>query len=217
MLTLYEELYLLALDEDKGNIYPFVRKSLPYVLSGAILAELRLLGKVEASGKLRLIALDATPTGDPFLDGVLEQISSSEKARKLTYWVSLLSEEPKKLRLSVGERLVEKNVLIQDEKRFYRRPVVAEGEFSAPEKFQIKNLLRAIILSNGESDFRSLALLTIILSGDLLSLIFTEDEIENAKRMIHKKVLAAAMENPLMQFIEEIDQAVSSVREDEMD
>ena len=63
MLTLYEELYLLALDEEKGNIFRMVRKSLPYALAGAVLTELALLGKVEAGEKSRLKLLAATPTG----------------------------------------------------------------------------------------------------------------------------------------------------------
>ncbi len=215
MLTLYEELFLLALDEEKGNIFPFVRKSLPYSLSGAILAELALSGKVEVGEKLRLKLLEATPTGDPFLDETMEQISTSEKTHKLTFWVSRLSEEPKKLYQRVGERLVEKNVLVQDEKRFFRHPAVTGSEFTTPEKFQMKHLLRSNILSKGENDFHSLALLNLAVAGDLLGLIFTQDEIENANRIIHKQVLAAAMENHVMQFVEEIELAVSSVREDE--
>ena len=217
MLTLYEELYLLALDEEKGNIFRIVRKFLPYALAGAILAELALLGKVEAGEKSRLNLLEATPTGDPILDETLEQISTSEKARKLTYWVSRLSEDPKKLRQNAAERLVGRNVLLQEEKRFFRNPAMNGSEISVTEKFQLKYLLRSIILSNGESDSRSLALLNLIVAGDLLGLIFTQDEIENARRMIHKQVMATAMENQIMQFIEEIELAVSSVLENEME
>lgn len=215
MLTLYEELYLLALDEEKGNIFRMVRKSLPYALAGAILAELALFGKVETGEKSRLKLLEATPTGDPILDETLEQISTSEKARKLTYWVSRLSEDPKKLRQRVAERLVWKSVLLEEEKHFFRRPPMTGSEFSAPEKFQLKFLLRSIILANGESNSRSLALLNLSVAGGLLGLIFTQDELENARSMIHKQVMAAAMENQVMRFIEEIELAVSSVLENE--
>ena len=36
MLTVYEELFLLALDEENGNFLPFTRKTIPYGLSGAV-------------------------------------------------------------------------------------------------------------------------------------------------------------------------------------
>jgi hypothetical protein len=145
----------------------------------------------------------------------MEQISASEKVRKLTYWVSRLSEDPKKLRQNVVERLVGKNVLLEEEKHFFRQPPMTGSEISALNKFQLKYLLRSITLSNGESDPRSLALLNLAVAGDLLGLIFTQDEIEIAYRMIHKQVMEAAMENQVMQFIEEIELAVSSVLENE--
>ena len=217
MLTLYEELYLLALDEEKGNLFSFARKSFAYPLAGAILAELALLGKLGVGEKLRLVLSDATPTGDPIFDGTLEQIRISEKARKPSYWVSRLSEEPKKLRQTVAERLVEINVLVQDEKSFYRQEKIADSESTIHDKFQIKHQLRSLILSKGESDLHSLALLEMIAAGGLLSLVFTQDELETADQLIHKKFLTAALENPIMQLVEEIGQAVRSVQEDELD
>jgi hypothetical protein len=217
MLTLYEELYLLALDEEKGNLFSFARKFFVYPLAGAILAELALLGKVGVGEKLRLVVSEAEPTGDPIFDGALEQIRVSERARKPSYWVSLFSEEPKKLRQNVAERLVEKNVLVQDEKRFFRQEPISGSESSVPDKFKIKHELRALILSNGESNLHNLALLEMIAAGGLLGLVFTQDELETADQVIHKKFLIAALENPIMQLVEEIGQAVSSVQADELD
>src|SRR4030042_6376485 len=217
MLPLYEELYLLALDEEKGNLFSFARKSIAYPLAGAILAEVALLGKLGVGEKLRLVLSDATPTGDPIFDGALEQIRISEKAHKPSYWVSALSEEPKKLRQNVAERLVEKNVMVQDEKSFFRQEPVPGIESTVPDKFQIKHQLRSLILSNGESDLHRLALLEMIAAGDLLGLVFTQDELETADQMIHKKFLTAALENPVLQLVEEIGQAVSSVQEEKLD
>ena len=217
MLTLYEDLYLLALDEEKGNLFSFARKSFAYPLAGAILAELALLGKLGVGEKLRMVLSDASSTGDPIFNGVIEQIRVSEKARKPSYWVSKLSEEPKKLRQNVAERLVEKNVLVQDEKSFFRQELLSGSESTILDKFQRKHEMRALILSNGESNLRNLTLLEMIAAGGLLGLVFTQDELETADQMIHKKFLTAALENPIMLLVEEIGQAVSSVQEDELD
>jgi Golgi phosphoprotein 3 len=217
METIYEELYLLALDEDKGNFFQFVRKSLPYTLAGVILAELALLGKVSLSEKLRLVVSESTPTNEPVLDGVLEKIRVIEKPRKVTYWVSLLSEEPKKLRQVIGERLVAKNFLVQDEKRFLRQESVTDSAITIPSRFQIKNQLRALVLANGESNLHSLTILKMIAAGGLLNLVFTQDEIETANWIINKRFMSAALEFPSMQVVEEIAQAVRSVWEDEME
>ncbi len=53
-------------------------------------------------------------------------------------------------------------------------------------------------------------------AGGLLSLVFTQDELGTTDQMIHQKFLTAALENPLMQLVEEIGQAVSSVQAGEL-
>jgi hypothetical protein len=217
MLTLYEELFTLTLNDEKGNPFPFNRKNLAHPLAGAILAELAFLGKLCITEKLRLAPCDATQTGDRLLDGILDHVQTGDKARKASYWVSRFGEEPKKLWQSMGEELVSKNLLVQEEKRFYRQTPTVDGSSILLDKFQMKHRLRLSILSTGENDARSLALLKILLAGDLLGLVFTLDEIETAKMVIHKLFLAAALQDPILQVVEEIAQAVSAVREDEID
>lgn len=218
MLTIFEELFLLALDEEKGNILPFAKRTLAHGFSGGILAELALLGKVRSNEKHRLELIDTTSTGDELLDEAIEEIKSSEKPRKLAYWVSLLSERPKKLRERIGERLVAKNLLSQEDKRFFWRfPAPEEQAPVHPSKFEMKNLLRAAILATGDSDPRSLALLNVASDAGLLNLIFTQDELPMAERRIHGKVFQAALENPIMQTIEEIEQAIIISLEDDLE
>jgi hypothetical protein len=62
-----------------------------------------------------------------------------------------------------------------------------------------------------------MALLTMIAAGKLLTLLFTQDEIETAEKIIRKQLLSCAMGNSVIELVEEIGQAVSSVREDEID
>lgn len=221
MLSIFEELFLLALDEEKGNIVPFAKKTIAYGLSGAILAELALRGKISSNEKNRLDLIDPTPTGDEILDEILQEIRSTEKRRKLTYWVSQLSTRPKKLRERVGERLAAKNLLSQEDKRFFWKPFSTEnGQPEVPSKFEMKGSLRAMILSrdeNLESDHRSLALLNVAESSNLLNLIFTQDEVQLAKQRIHEKIIRAALENPAMQTVEELEQAVGTTIEDDSD
>lgn len=218
MLSLFEELYLLALDEDRGKTTSYAKKTIAYGLSGAMLAELALQGKVSVNEKNRLEPLGDELTGDAFLDEILGEIRDSEKAHKLTYWVSQFSERPKKLRERVGDLLVERNVLSKEEKRFFRQPPSGEVTQAAePSKFEVKSRLRAMILANGESDPRSLALLNLAAASELLGLIFTADELGFASRRIHEEILRFALEDTVMQTVEEIEQAISTVVEDDDD
>jgi Golgi phosphoprotein 3 len=218
MLSIYEETFLLALDEEKGNILPFTKRTLAYGLAGGILAELTLMGKVDSNEKHRLKLVEDTSTGDPILDEAIQEIHSSEKSRKLTYWISQFSAKPKKLRERIGEQLVARELLYQEDRRYFWKPSsIEEGLLAAPSKFEIKYPLRQMIFSEDESDERSLALLNIASASDLLNLIFTQDELPAAKARIHEKVIRTALENPVLQTIEEIEQAIISSMDDDND
>lgn len=216
MLSIYDQLFLLALNEEKGNILPTAKKFLPHALAGAILAELALQGKVCNNEKNRLEVRDATPTGDEILDEALQEIAA-EKPRKLAYWVSQLSAKPKKLRERMGESLAARNVLVHEEKRFFWRQPSAENASGLSTKFAMKMPLRAMILSGEESNPHQLALLNVAAGSNLLSLIFTEDELSMAGRRIHERCVRAALESPAMQTVEEIEQAIAASLEDDED
>jgi golgi phosphoprotein 3 len=217
MLSIFEELFLLALDEEKGTLLSFAKKTLPYALSGGILAELTFMGKVCSNEKHRLELVDASLTGDQILDEAIKEIGSSEKLRKLSYWVSEFSSKPKKLRERIGERLVEKKLLSQEDRRFFWRTPTAEDTALALTKFDLKTPLRVSILSNDNGvDPHNMALLSLASASGLLSLIFTQDELTIARHRIHEKVIRGALGNPVMQSIEEIEQAIiSNLDEDE--
>jgi hypothetical protein len=218
MLSIVEELFLLALNEEKGTILSFVKKTLPYALTGAILAELALQGKVCSNDKQRLELLDSAPLGDEILDDALREFQSSEKPRKLSYWVSQFSAKPKKLRERLGESLVTKNVLYEEDRHYFRSLPISDSEMPyVPSKFDLKSPLRAMIFTQAEVDHRSLAMLKILGASEMLNLIFTQDELPIAKRRIHEDVLRAALTNPAMQTVEEIESAVVSSIEDELD
>jgi golgi phosphoprotein 3 len=218
MLSIFEELFLLALDEEKGRVLSFAKKTLPYALSGGILAELTLMGKVCSNEKHRLELVDASLSGDEILDEAIIDIGSSDKLRKLSYWVSEFGSKPKKLRERIGERLVEKKLLSQEDRRFFWRTPAAEETPLALTKFDLKAPLRASILSNDDGlDPHNIALLSLASASDLLNLIFTQDELPIARHRIHEKVIRGALGNPSMQSLEEIEQAIISNLDEDAD
>jgi golgi phosphoprotein 3 len=208
MVSLYEELFLLTIDEEKGNFINFTKKTLPAALGGTVLAELALRGKLCSNPKQRLELADNSPTGDDILDEVIRTIDSAEKPRKILYWVNLFSEHPKKLRLAVGESLSTRGLVHQDENHFYWMHSPENESISLPTKFEMKNPLRAIIFAGGEVDPHGIALLTILNAAGLLSLIFTADEIPTAKRLIYEKTMGAALGSPDLETVEYIGYAV---------
>lgn len=216
MLTVYEQLFLLAIDEEKGNFLAFTKKTIPFGLAGAILAELALQGAICLNEKHRLEIANPAQVSDELLKEVIQEIQTAEKPRKLSFWVTQLKERPKKLRTRVGESMAEKNLVLNDESRFHWPAQNAElAENGVQDKFNQKIPLRAAVFASEDPDPRSLALLNIVNACGLLGLVFTEDEAPIARRLVHEKVIHAALINPSLQTIEEIAFAIEASIEDE--
>lgn len=221
MLSIYEEMFLLALDEEQGYILPQVKRNLAFGLAGAILAELALQGKISANTKHRLEVSDTKVDGSSLLDEALQAIQSSEKPRKLVFWVGQLSVQPRKQRERIGEGLASRNLLVQEDRLFYRPPAASAAEAEAgkqsetlPPKYKMKQGLRAMILANSKSNARSVALLSVLRASGLLNLVFTLDELAAAQREIKERLVRASLADPAMLVIEEIEQAVTLALED---
>jgi Golgi phosphoprotein 3 len=214
MLTLFEELYLLALNEEKGNFIQSTREMLPFAFSGALLDELALRKKIILNSKSRIEVADNSPTGEEVLDKALREIQAVDKTKKPVYWVSHFTEPQKKTRERLGERLASRGILSQEDNRFYR---ISSGEQAVPSKYEMKQTLRSLIFMNGADESRALALLTLLNATGLLHLVFTPDELDFVQKEIHMRVLRGALEDPALQIVEEIEQAVRISMEDASD
>ena len=218
MLTLFEEFFLLSLDEDTGNILSFAKKPFAYAMTGSILAELVLLDKLRLNEKHRLEMNDPHASGDEILDEVIHAFKSTEKPHRPSYWITQLDLKPKKLREQMGARLATKGLLHQEDKRFFWIfAEEVEDHPMPPLKYHLKASLRVKTLSNETSEPRCLALVKILAASGLLELVFTRDELPLAGRVIKEKVIRSALENPVLQSIEEIAQAVATTLEDTED
>lgn len=212
MLTLFDQLYLLALNEEKGNLIASTRKTFAFAYSGAVLDELALLNRICLNEKSRIEVIASTKTGDEVLDEALKEIADSDKLRKPAYWVGEFVVQPKRLRERLGDRLAAKGILNREDNRFFR---AQSSPQEIPSKFEMKHQLRGMILLGTQSNPSSLALLTMLDAANLLHLIFTPDELDMVQKDIHERVLRCSLEKPTFQFIEEIAQAVETLIEDD--
>ena len=79
-LTLPEELLLLMLDDETGQLIDRAAPSGDYALVAAILAELRLQGRIER-GAAGITVLNPAPTGDAAMDDVLARLGAATEAQ----------------------------------------------------------------------------------------------------------------------------------------
>jgi Golgi phosphoprotein 3 len=221
MLTLPQELYLLALHEEKGRVPGSVSMALHYGLGGAVLAELVLRGKVGLDEKKKMVVLDDGMLGeDDLLNEALERIIASTKPRKVSHWVSVFSDEIKKLEKRLSNRLVELSILRKEEKRFlgvisyevYPQHPQNTGAGNASAKYWIKQHLRSVALAGdptSKPDERVLALLSLAKACDLLSFVFTRDELKAARRKIEELTRGELIGEAVKEAIDSIMTAVT--------
>lgn len=216
MLTIFEELLLLSIHENKGT---FIRSSIERIklgLVGAVIAELGLMGKIQDSNNHRLHLADDSQTGDDILNEAIATLKAADKDRKFGYWINNLISKPEKLRKQITERLIGKEVLtLEDEIMVWVVPSSLQPDVSASTKYWVNERLRGIVLAQKESQPHDIALLSLIKACELLDLIFLRDERKLAARYINELVVSQAMKDPTIQTIQEIETAIAAVVEED--
>jgi hypothetical protein len=212
MLTLPQELYLLALHEEKGRVPASLSTSLHYGLGGAILAELILQGRVGLDDKRKAVVVnDAMFTEDDLLNEGLERIQTSGRRHRAKYWVSTFSDYISKLEKRLANCLVDLGVLRKEQKRFLGVvPYEAYPAQDASARFWIKQHLRSVVLGGEAPDGHTAALLSLVRACDLLGRIFTRDELKTARRQIEALRSGEAIGEAVQQAIETIEAATSA-------
>jgi Golgi phosphoprotein 3 len=216
MLTLYEELQLLSIHEAKGIFISSAFDRLKPGLVGAILADLALTGKIRTSNNRRLQLVDSSPINDLVLDDALSALKKSEKERKFGYWINILNPKPEKLRRQITTGLIQKGIQTQeDDSLVWVIPSPLHPEIKASTKHWVVKRLRDVVLDQEEIQLRDIALLSLVNACGLLDLVFLRDERKIASQYINQLLVGAAMQDSVLETVQEIDSAITSVVEED--
>jgi hypothetical protein len=182
MLTLKEQLLLLALHDEKGSVVFSASTALSFGLAGAILMELTQKERVQMEGK-NLILIDDRPTGDDILDEALAVIKGIKRLRRPAIWVRSLPTRLKKLKDRLADRMVEKGILRRDEKRAlffipYHRYPTQDGR----QEYNLRERIRSAIASGKQPNEQLAVLISLVLACGLINEVFPKGERREAKK-----------------------------------
>ncbi len=189
-LTLHEEILLLALKDDTGTLASGTHYQ--FALAGAVLAELLLNQRisVEAQKKKKFARLESsTLLGDPVLDECLNKVVSSKKRQQLQTWVSRFS-GVKDLKNRVAQQLVKRGILKAEEDKvllIFKRKLYPEFN-PEPERKLIERLHEAVFTEKSDIDPRTVVLLSLANSANLLKVIFDKKELKTRKSRIEQLI-----------------------------
>ncbi|MFH1942080.1 MAG: GPP34 family phosphoprotein [bacterium] len=187
-LFLHEEILLLALRDEEGTVASGTMYQ--YAIGGAVLAELLLqkrIGIEELRKKKLVNVLSSTPVGDPLMDECLEKVSRAKRRASLQTWVSRFA-GMKKLKHRVAEQLCRRGILRVEEGKvllIFSRKVYPEID-PEPEKKLIERLRQAIFTDAKDVDPRTVVLLSLAKSADLLKVTFDKKMLKDRKERIEQ-------------------------------
>ena len=184
MLTFAEEILLLLLDDDTGGIEPDRTKVLDVLLSGAILMDLAILGRIDSDLE-KLFVVDTAPTGNDMLDSVLSEIGTAEETHSAQHWVLQLSDRGSEFQTASVDHLVSRGILKIVNDRFLwvfqtrRYPIVDDRE-----EQEVKTRILDVLSSDNIPDPRDVALICLADAGAVFRLILNNDELARASGRI---------------------------------
>lgn len=213
MLTFVEETCLLLLDEKSGELLPIHPNILECALVGAVLVDLAFAYRIDTDPKT-LTVNDRTPTGEAILDRILARIVDHPETADTSTWIKMLSaDEAAGLQTEVLDRLVERGILERREKktllgRRSRRYGTTDGEAAR----EVKQRIRALILSDEIPDPRDVALLSLLDACNILPDIFPGGEVKNAGARIKQLRNMDLVGRDVVGAVAEIERVIVAAR-----
>lgn len=180
MLTLAEDLVLLALDDQSGRILPVDDIGYRHALGGAVLMDLALRGKIDNDvATLRLV--DETPSAEGLLNHWISIIAAESESLPAKVWIARLALESEEIEHATLSRLVERGILACQEKRLLwvfetRRYPTIDGT----EEREVKRRIIDVLLSDGTPSQTDAILVGLVDDARLLPHLLSEAETRNA-------------------------------------
>ena len=208
-LFLHEEIMLLALRDEEGTIASGSMYN--YAVGGAIMAELLLTQRiaVEQSKKKLVSVLSPELLDDPLIDEWFIKMASVKRRKNLQGWVDSIA-NTRSLKDRVAVQLCQRGILKMDEKKIlllFTQKIYPEIN-PVPEKKIIDRLRNAIFTDTDDIDARTVVLLSLAKSANLLPFIFGRKEIKQRKKRIGKIVNGDIAGKATKEAIEAMEAAV---------
>ncbi len=206
-LTLTQELILMLLNEETGYFHQVPGWHLNCAVVGAVLAELSLQSRIDTDME-SLFLVDASETGNPALDPILEEIANAPRQHNAQYWIERLAPRAESIIDSVLDRLVDLKILEYHDGEFWTlAPAVRHGELSGTseegtEGQFIRTRISRVIFTDEIPDPRDVIIICLVNTCDVFRFIFqlddeAEERIEFICRMdlIGRSLAAAVSQN----------------------
>jgi len=184
VLTMLEEVVLLAVDENTGGLRSTREFGTVYALVGAVLFDLSLAGKIDTDTEVVNI-IDRTPTGNATLDRVLAEMTRRPDLNTVQDWIEHIYHRKADLEGEALASLIQQGILCHEKsKRMWVVDVERFPVVSNRHQQHVKIRLAEAIRTDGIPDTRDIMLVSIAEPCGLLGYVLDEAEMERRRERI---------------------------------
>ncbi|SPE24650.1 conserved hypothetical protein [Candidatus Sulfopaludibacter sp. SbA3] len=184
MLTMLEEVVLLAVDEQTGNLRSAREFSTAYALVGAVFFDLALARKIDTDTEAIQI-IDHSPTGNATLDRILAEMAIRPNLTTVREWIEHIFHLRRDLEGEALAALTAQGILRHEKSKLLwiidieRFPLVD----NVPQQ-DVRQRLQQAILSDGIPDTRDIMLVSLAEPCGLLGYVLSDAQLETRRQRI---------------------------------
>ena len=186
LLNCAEELILLAIDDQTNSFYRITNINFNVALIGALLMDLALRKRIDVDLE-GIYVLSTEPTGDKFLDAILENLIETEAGNQPAVLVGQLYNSMGHLKDKLLQDLEEKGIIKVSQCKVLwlfkkrRYPVIDQKE-----EEEVLSRIRKTVLTDVDPEPRDLALIALLNICNLMDKIFTQEELEQRSERLEQ-------------------------------
>jgi len=184
MLTMLEEIVLLAVDEQTGHLRSTRQFGTAYALVGAVFFDLALLRKIDTDTEaIRII--DTSPTGNATLDRILAGMAARPQLTTVREWIEEIFHGRQDLEGEALASLIRHGILRHEKSKLLWIIDVERFPVADSQRQRLVTLrLRDAVLSDGIPDTRDIMLVSLAEPCGLLGYALTEAQIAARRQRI---------------------------------
>ena len=208
MLTMLEEVVLLAVDERTGGLRSTREFATAYALVGAVFFDLALARKIDTDTESIQI-IDTGPTGNSTLDRVLRDMAKRPERKTVKDWMEEIFLRRDDLEGEALDSLIRRGILRHEKSKLLwiidveRFPLVD----NQPQQ-HVKLRLAHAILSGEIPTTRDIMLVSVAEACGLLGYVLSDSELENRKDRIETLIGLETISRKVREAILGLDQSV---------
>ena len=184
MLTMLEEVVLLAVDEKTGGLRSTREFGTVYALVGAVFFDLALARKIDTDTETIHI-IDTKPTGNATLDRVLSEMAQRPDLTSVRDWIEQIYHRKADLEGEALASLIQQGILRHEKsKRLWIVDVERFPMVNNRHKQHVKLRLAEAIRTEGIPDTRDIMLVSIAEPCGLLGYVLDEAELARRRERI---------------------------------